>query len=208
MSILGNIFIIAAPSGVGKTSLINALVKSIDQAVISVSYTTRPKGRGEIHKEHYYFISEGEFQDMDKEGDFLEKATVYGHLYGTSKTFVKEQIEKGNDVFLDIDWQGMRSVKKMFPKAISIYLLPPSRQAVIDRLKHRKRDEQGVIDKRMQKIAEQASHCTEFDYIVINDDFEQAKSDLVLIVRSKRLKKEIQVEKYQSLLGSLLADKL
>lgn len=199
------LYIISAPSGGGKTSLMKAVVSKMDNLVVSVSYTTRPPRPGEIHGVNYYFVDKKTFEQMRDHGDFLEYAEVFGHFYGTSKSWVADQIQKNKDVILEIDWQGAEQTRKLFPKSsVSIFILPPSLDTLYDRLKQRKQDSAEVIQKRMAEAKSECTHFNQFDYIVINDDFDTAIADLESIIQATRLHCEPQCKKYQNLIKKIL----
>lgn len=199
----GKLYVIAAPSGTGKTTLVKALIESISGVVVSISHTTRPKRSAEQEGVNYYFVSEPEFQKMINEDKFLEYATVFNHLYGTSKQWVEETLLKGLDVILEIDWQGCQQIQRLFPDCVSIFILPPSRATLSERLHNRKQDTKEVIQQRLADIREAVSHIYEFDYIVMNDDFNQAINELRKIIEVGRLLQRRQTEKYASLLLEL-----
>ncbi|MDG1906349.1 MAG: guanylate kinase [Arenicella sp.] len=178
----GNLFIVSAPSGAGKTSLAKALIASSEFITMSVSHTTRTKRGGEVHGEDYFFVDQSEFQQMVEEGVFLEYAEVYGNYYGTSSLAVDEMLTKGLNVLLDIDWQGARRVRKKMPDAVSISVLPPSIEELERRLRSRGSDSEDVIQSRMQQALSEMAHCKESDFAVLNDDFNTALSELSLIV--------------------------
>ncbi|KPJ68136.1 MAG: guanylate kinase [Coxiella sp. DG_40] len=204
MKNIGTIYIIAAASGTGKTSLVKKLVEFFDNIVASVSYTTREKRSGECNGENYFFVGKEEFKHMISGGEFLEYAKVFGDYYGTSRNWVKNHINKGIDVILEIDWQGAQHVKKLLPNSISIFILPPSLQELRSRLETRKQDNATIIDRRLSAASEEISHCKDFDYIVVNDKFEDALADLRSIIRSQQLRKDVQLEKYCELLKKLM----
>lgn len=201
---LGNIFIVAAPSGGGKTSLVDRLTSSMENVAVSVSHTTRAKRPGEIEGEHYFFVSEDEFRRMVAQGEFIEYATVFGHQYGTSHAQIEARLNQGIDVVLDIDWQGALQIKRCFQNAVSIFILPPSCEALRQRLEGRRQDLPEVIDRRMQRAQDEMSHYTAFDFLVVNDTFECALADLRAIVLSYRLKLAYQKHKQRKLLSLLL----
>lgn len=178
----GKLFILSAPSGAGKTSLANALVENDPALEFSVSHTTRKPRPGEKHGTHYYFVSAEEFSAMVQLGQFLEHATVFGNSYGTSRAAVDAVLKRGHSVLLDIDWQGARSIKTRMPQAVSIFILPPSREALRERLVKRGQDSADVIERRMQQAVAEMSHYREFDHVVVNDSFEEALADLRAIV--------------------------
>ncbi len=178
----GNLFIFSAASGTGKTSLANALVESLPDLEFSISHTTRAPRPGEQHGVHYFFVSHREFEEMVAAGRFLEYAKVFDNYYGTSRAAMDNLLRQGKSVILDIDWQGARAVKQQMPQAVSIFILPPSRAALAERLFQRGQDAPEVIARRMAQALEEMSHYTEFDYVVVNDDFDAALQDLNAIV--------------------------
>lgn len=202
---LANLYVIAAPSGAGKTSLVKALIESTSNICVSVSHTTRPKRVNETENTNYYFVDEVEFESLIKANAFLEYAKVFEHYYGTTRTFVLEKLAQGIDVILEIDWQGAEQIKKTFPEAITIFIFPPSKNALIDRLKHRASDNEQTIKNRMAQAKNEMSHYHEFDYIVINDQFADALADLKIIIQSERLRQNYQQKKYRVLIDELLS---
>jgi len=205
----GDLFIITAPSGAGKTSLVNALLQQSENMALSVSHTTRPKRPGERHAIDYYFINDDEFRSLQSENAFLEHANVFGYHYGTSKNKVKEQLASDLDVILEIDWQGAEQIKQHFaqslaPKAISIFILPPSRDVLQERLHNRGQDSPEVIANRLSSAHTdmQQLRLQHFDYWVVNNDFQTALADLRAIVRSERLRKARQLHQLKPLLDS------
>ena len=204
MRMLGNLFIITAPSGAGKTSLVRALLAADSQIKLSISYTTRKPRPGEVDGVDYYFVDEAQFLHMLGEGDFLESAEVHGARYGTSQTRVDTALQASNDVVLEIDWQGAAQVRNLYPQAISIFILPPSMEALQQRLTNRGQDSGEVIARRFAAAREEMSHVGEFDYVTINDKFEVALEDLQAIVRSQRLKRDKQLLRHEVLLQDLL----
>ena len=200
----GILYIIAAPSGTGKTSLVKALIENINNLAVSVSHTTRLQRSGEEHGKHYYFISEQTFVDMIHVDAFLEYARVYDYYYGTSKESVLQLLATGTDVILEIDWQGAAQIRKLFPAAIGIFILPPSRDTLKSRLQERAQDPEKIINKRMAKAAEEISHYADFDFLVVNDDFNKALSDLQTIIHCQRLKTDRQANLHAQLLERLL----
>lgn len=198
-----NLFVISAPSGAGKTSLVRALIK-LNAIKISISYTTRPIRLGEKEGVDYFFVNEDRFQTMVKEGAFLEYAAIYGYHYGTAREWVLEQLKAGQDVLLEIDWQGARQVRQLFPPALTIFILPPSPYALRERLIKRRQDGRSIIDKRLAMAHEEITHYIEFDYLVVNDDFNQAVQSLVHIINAERLQREIQQKRLSGLLEELL----
>lgn len=199
----GNLFVVAAPSGAGKTTLVKALVDSVPNITVSVSHTTRPKRPNETHAIHYYFIEKTEFEKMIEHHDFLEYAMVFDHYYGTSKRWVEKIMSDGMDVILEIDWQGHQQIKRLFPSAISIFILPPSIKDLQNRLVKRNEDDALTIQKRLADAKETVSHLSEFDYILINDDFNRACADLRLIVEVSRLSGHRQIVKYARLINEI-----
>ncbi|WP_062264602.1 guanylate kinase [Endozoicomonas arenosclerae] len=187
MAIKGKLYIIAAPSGAGKTSLVKAMVQSTPHVKVSVSHTTRPIRPGETDGVNYHFTSKEIFLELMSRGQFLEHAEVFGNYYGTSEAWVREQLDTGEDVILEIDWQGAQQVRKLMPEAVSIFILPPSKEALRERLIGRGTDDMAVIDRRMNQAVDEMSHYAEFDYLVINDEFDLALRDLQTIIRSRRL---------------------
>jgi guanylate kinase len=181
----GTLFILSAPSGAGKTTLAKALVDASPDVAISVSHTTRPKRPGERDGIDYIFVSDAEFLASVEAGEFLEHAQVFGNRYGTSRAAVERLLQQGKDVILDIDWQGARAVKKAMPQAKSIFILPPSRDALAQRLAGRGQDSTAVIERRMRAAISEMEHCKEFDYQVVNDDFAAALADLKAIIAGK-----------------------
>ena len=179
---MANLFIIAAPSGCGKTSLVEALIKNAKNLYVSISHTTRPPRPDEVNGINYYFVSINEFEEMIKNNAFVEHATVFDNHYGSSTKLIKEKHDEGIDVILEIDWQGARQVKINMPNAISIFILPPSKEALLERLQQRAQDNDATINKRMSDANNQMQHFNEFDYLIINDDFNRALNDLNLII--------------------------
>lgn len=202
----GNLFILSAPSGAGKSSLINALLKKHADMKVSVSHTTRAPRPGEENGVHYHFASTDEFKALIAKDDFFEWAQVFDNYYGTSKQAIESQLDAGIDVFLDIDWQGARQVKAQIPDTATIFVAPPSKEELKRRLTQRGQDSAEVIAERMTKAVSEISHYHEFDFIVVNDDFEAALNELDAIVTTRRLRKEKQIIRYQSLFDNLLTD--
>jgi guanylate kinase len=198
----GTLYIIAAPSGGGKTSLLKQLLQVVDKLKLSISYTTRERRPGEEEGVNYFFIRTERFAKMIDENAFLEHALVFGHHYGTSKEWVTAALATGSDVILEIDWQGARQVSSQFQNCVSIFILPPSILSLEQRLRCRGRDEPAVIDKRMAQAQHEISHCHEFDYWVINEDFDSAVNDLATIICAQRLRAENQRHCVQELTAS------
>lgn len=199
----GTLYIVAAASGTGKTSLAKALATTIDNIKISISHTTRPRRSGEIPQQDYFFVDPPTFKNLIKHQEFLEYAKVFQHYYGTSRHWVEQQLNAGNDVILDIDWQGAKQVRTQIA-CVSIFLLPPSRQELRLRLEKRKREDVKIIANRLATASSEIAHCKEFDYIIVNDKFAQALNDLTTIVLSKRLQCELQTKKHATLIAELL----
>lgn len=198
------LYIISAPSGGGKTSLVRALLQSVDRIQVSVSHTTRPPRPGEQEGLHYRFIDQARFDEMAAAGEFLEYARVFGNCYGTSRSAVTDVLSRGTDVILEIDWQGARQVLSAMPEAVSIFILPPSVRDLEARLRSRAQDGDEVIARRMREAVAEMSHYREYRYLVINDDFEYALADLRAIIRANRLTAERQRERHRELLAGLL----
>ncbi len=182
----GKLFIIAAPSGAGKTSLVNAMLEADEQLALSVSHTTRKPRAGEKDGRQYHFIDEREFRELVEQGAFLEHALVFGNHYGTHAGALDRQLAGGLDVILEIDWQGAAQVRKIFPGCCSVFILPPSLEALRQRLSGRAQDSEQVIERRMREARQEISHWHEFDYLVVNEDFHAALEDLLAIVRHAR----------------------
>lgn len=203
--VLGSLFIVAAPSGGGKTSLVQQLVGSLQDIVVSISHTTRKKRPNEVDGVDYYFVDQTTFMQMVKDGAFLEHAEVFNHHYGTSEAQITTRLKKGIDVVLDIDWQGAQQIRHAFPDAVSIFILPPSLDILRQRLMNRQQDEQAIIADRMQRARDELSHYAEFDYLIVNDEFAKAADDLRSIVVAHRLHIRSQGERQRQLLSFLLS---
>lgn len=201
----GTLLIVAAPSGAGKTSLVRALVKSLPGIAVSVSHTTRLKRPQELEGIHYHFVDQAAFMAMVEADHFLEHAQVFDHHYGTARATVEDQLAQGMDVVLVIDWQGAAQVKQRMPDAVSIFILPPSRQALEQRLRARAQDSQETIARRMCAAVAEMRHYAEFDYLVVNDVFDEALNALKAIVLASRQRRIIQVQRHCELLRQLLA---
>ena len=199
----GTLFIVTAPSGAGKTSLVQALIEREQQLRVSVSHTTRAKRPGEEDGVNYHFVDEAAFMEMLRTGSFFESAQVYGNHYGTSQLWVNEQLEAGLDVILEIDWQGAVQVRNLDPKACSIFILPPSLKTLKIRLLNRAQDDAETIEKRMSEAVAEISHVAEANFVVINDDFDTALEDLCAIIRSCRLTMKYQETNQAALFASL-----
>jgi len=205
MSGTGTLYTVSAPSGAGKTSLVNALLARCDRLRVSVSHTTRPQRPGEQDGVNYHFVDESAFLGMLEQAAFLEHARVFGNLYGTSQAWVEEQLASGTDVILEIDWQGAEQVKRLLPATRAIFILPPSRQALEQRLTGRGQDDPAIIATRMAQAVEEMSHYIESDFLVVNNDFEQALAELEAIVVCQRLQTARQQDALTDLLRNLLS---
>ena len=199
----GNLFIVSAPSGAGNTSLVNALLASDEEIDLSVSYTSRPPRPGEANGKDYHFVSRETFLHMAEHGDFLESAEVYGNLYGTSQSWIKAEIASGRDILLEIDWQGATQVRSKFAGCISIFILPPSLQALEDRLNGRKQDSAEVIARRIASAKEDVAHVAEFDYVIINDKLDEALQQMKAVVVAAGLRRDRQIVRQQNLIDQL-----
>ena len=179
---MANLFIIAAPSGCGKTSLVKALLKNSKNLAVSVSHTTRKPRKGEIDGENYHFVSNETFEQMISNNDFLEYAEVFGNMYGTAKTNIYEKLDSNINIILEIDWQGARQVRQNMPEVISIFILPPSKNVLLERLTTRGQDDKATISERMENSEKEMSHYNEFDYLIINNQFDSALNNLKAII--------------------------
>ncbi len=201
----GRLFLISAPSGAGKTSLVARLIADDPRLHLSVSYTTRPRRPSERDGANYHFVDARTFDRMIEEGAFLEHAEVFGHRYGTSREWVTDHLRDGDDVILEIDWQGARQIRRALPEAISIFILPPSRSALLARLHERGEDDEATIERRTRAAREEIAHYAASDYLVVNDDFEVAAADLRAIVSAERLRTAVQRLRLAALIDELLA---
>lgn len=199
----GNLFIISAPSGAGKTSLVHALLATNPQIKLSVSYTTRAPREGEVDGVAYHFVSRETFLEMAERGEFLESAKVYGNFYGTSQNWISRENAGGRDILLEIDWQGASQVRRIFPHCISIFILPPSLEALEQRLKGRGTDSREIVDRRMAAVREDVAHVAEFDYVIINDDLNEALREFNAVVLAARLRAASQLPRHQTLINQL-----
>ena len=199
----GNLFIVSAPSGAGKTSLVSALLKSNRHIALSISYTTRAPRAGEVDGKDYHFVSREQFLEMAQKGDFLESAEVYGNLYGTSQSWIEKELVSGRDILLEIDWQGAEQVRRLMPHAISIFILPPSLSALETRLQGRGQDSPEVIARRMQAARDDISHVAEFDYVIINDKLDEALKQLDAVVIASGLHRDSQLTRHATLINQL-----
>ena len=202
--ISGNLFIITAASGAGKTSLVKALLAKEMRLRLSVSHTTRQPRPGEQDGVDYHFVNEEAFVAILEAGGFLESATVHRARYGTSERAVKDALAAGEDVILEIDWQGAAQVKQLFPQAVSIFILPPSIETLAQRLKNRAQDSEAVITERLAAAREEMRHLVAFDYVTINDQFDLAVQDLIAIIQAQRLKTDTQLKRHSALIQTLI----
>lgn len=199
----GTLFVISAPSGAGKTSLVAEMLRQDSQLGVSVSHTTRPMREGEQDGVNYHFVGRDAFEAMIARGEFLEHADVFGNYYGTSHVWVRETLAEGQDVILEIDWQGAEQVRRLIPECVSIFIVPPSAETLRQRLVGRGTDAPEVIERRLSEAEEECRHAAEFDYLVVNDDFDVALADLLAITRSQRLKMQVQHLRHGALLAGL-----
>jgi guanylate kinase len=200
----GTLFIVSAPSGAGKTSLVRELIESLDGIQVSVSHTTRERREGEVDGVNYHFVDVPSFEAMVEQGDFFEYARVFDNYYGTSRSAVQAMLAAGQDVILEIDWQGARQVRQQLPDAVSVFILPPSREELERRLAGRGTDEHAIIARRMRDAVDEMTHHDEYDYLVINDDFTTALRELQSLVIARRLTLERVTEHHAPLLAALL----
>jgi guanylate kinase len=200
---LGTLFVVSAPSGAGKTSLVGAALEADQDLTVSVSHTTRPMRPGEEDGVNYHFVTEQQFLALMGEGVFLEHAQVFDNYYGTSGRWVDEQLESGRDVILEIDWQGAQQIRRLRPDAVSVFIVPPSREALRERLVGRGQDSNDVIERRLREAAEECSHVAEFDYLVVNEDFERALRELLSVFRAQRQRITRQSQRHGELLAAL-----
>lgn len=200
----GNLFVVSAPSGTGKSSLVNAVLAREPNIALSISFTSRDPRPNERHDQHYHFISVERFREMIEAGDFFEHALVHGDYKGTARQSVEPMLAAGRDVLLEIDWQGARQVREKLSDCVTIFILPPSRAELESRLRTRAQDSEQTILRRLADSRGELQHAHEFDYIVINRDFDHAVDDLLAIVRAQRLKSKVQLQRHNGLLASLL----
>ncbi len=200
----GTLYIVAAPSGAGKSSLVNALLERERGIVLSISHTTRPPRPGDVDGEHYHFVNRGVFERLIADHAFLEHAEVFGNLYGTSRAVVEPLLAQGRDVLLEIDWQGARQVRKVMPDCVSIFILPPSREELERRLRTRAADSAVTIARRLAESREEIAHVDDFDYVVVNDEFADALAELRAIVTTRRLRRAAQTARHAALIADLL----
>ena len=202
----GTLFIVAAPSGAGKSSIVNAVLAGTPGIALSISYTSRAPRPGERHAQHYHFVDKAEFERMVAAGDFFEHALVHGDYKGTARQSVEPQLAAGQDVLLEIDWQGARQVKAKVPDALGVFILPPSRQALEQRMRSRGQDSEEVIARRLAAAREEMSHFDEFDFLIVNDDFDTAVRDMQAIFLGSRQRRHLQQQRHADLIGALLRD--
>lgn len=200
----GTLYIISAASGAGKTTLVSAVLERVDDLEVSVSHTTRAPREGEVDGVNYHFVDKDTFEAMVEDSEFIEYATVFGNMYGTSRQHIQEQLLKGKDVILEIDWQGARQIRQLMPDCRSVYIVPPSTEALRERLTSRGKDDEDIITRRMHEAISEMSHYVEFDYLIINDDFDEARDNLAAIIRGNRMLHEHQQQKHADLLARLL----
>ncbi|KAF0811981.1 Guanylate kinase [Andreprevotia sp. IGB-42] len=199
----GNVFVVTAPSGAGKTTLVAALLAADQNVQLSISFTTRAPRSGELDGKDYHFVGRPEFERMINSGELLEHAEVYGNYYGTSQVWINEVIENGRDILLEIDWQGAQQVRRLFPQSIGLFVLPPSVDVLETRLRNRGKDDEATIARRMSAAREEISHVDEFDYVIVNEHIDEAVRDIVSIVRAERLKLPRQSTRHVDLISSL-----
>ena len=202
----GTLYIVAAPSGAGKSSIVNACLARDPNICLSISFTSRAPRPGEHHAEHYNFISADEFQRMIGAGDFFEHAQVHGDWKGTARQSVEPQLAAGRDVLLEIDWQGARQVREQMPDAVSVFILPPSRAALLERMRKRGQDSEQVMTRRLAAAHEEMSHYDEFDYLIVNEHFHTAVDEMCAIFAASRLRREAQAARHAALIAGLLAE--
>lgn len=201
----GTLYVISAPSGAGKTSLVGEMIKADERLGVSVSHTTRPMRQGEQDGVNYHFVSREAFEAMILQDQFLEHADVFGNYYGTSQVWVEQTLAQGRDVILEIDWQGAMQVRRLLPDCVSIFIVPPSAAVLRERLTGRGTDAPEVVERRLSEAAEECRHALEFDYLVVNDDFSEALGQLLSIVTTQRLRMDRQERRHASLLSELMA---
>jgi len=201
----GRLYIVSAPSGAGKTSLVSVLLEADSQVEVSISHTTRAARPGEQDGVNYHFVSVEDFEAIVASDDFLEHAKVFGNYYGTSRVWLEQRLSSGKDVILEIDWQGAQQVRTLMPEALSIFILPPSKVALRSRLEGRGQDSEEVIARRMSEAESESSHFDEYDYLIVNDQFELARQELCAIFTANRLEANRQAVKYKEVLADLLS---
>ncbi|SDW92462.1 guanylate kinase [Marinobacter mobilis] len=199
----GTLYVISAPSGAGKTSLVAEMLKRDPVLGLSISHTTRPARPGEQDGVNYHFVSRDAFEAMIAQNDFLEYADVFGNYYGTSQRWVEQALARGEDVILEIDWQGAAQVRRLMPECVGIFILPPSPEELRRRLTGRGTDADDVVERRLREAAEECSHAQEFDYLVVNDQFEVALKELLAVVAAQRVRTAVQQQRHATLLSRL-----
>jgi len=202
----GTLFIVSAASGTGKTTLVKALLENCTNLSVSISHTTRPIRAGELNGVHYHFLDKTTFINRIGEGEFLEHAEVFGNYYGTARSTVETALSQDRDIILEIDWQGAQQIRHLYPQAVSIFIIPPSRDALRQRLQNRGQDSAEIINQRLSGAIADISHFVEFDYVVINDDFDIALEELRSIVQAARLRQSVQVIRHLTRIESLLSE--
>ena len=200
----GTLYIISAASGAGKTTLVSAVLEQVADLEVSVSHTTRAPREGEVDGVNYHFVDKDTFEAMVENSEFIENAAVFGNMYGTSRQHIQEQLLKGKDVILEIDWQGARQIRQLISDCKSVYIVPPSTEALRERLTSRGQDDESIISRRMHEAISEMSHYVEFDYLIINDDFDEARDNLAAIIKGNRMLHEHQQQKHADLLARLL----
>lgn len=207
MDVTGNLYVISAPSGAGKTSLVKELLRRNADLRVAISHTTRPQRSGEVDGVNYHFVSQREFVRMQQEDLFIEQADIFGFRYGTSKESIQQILARGNEIILEIDWQGAGQIRRFMPKSITIFVLPPSKDALRNRLTSRGQDEKNIIDQRMNAAIDEMSHFEEFDYLIVNDDFKSAMLDLEKVIKGEpaHLSLKCQQKKLHNLINELLS---
>ncbi len=200
----GTLYIVAAPSGAGKSSLVNTVLAKEPGIALSISFTSRPPRPGERHAQHYHFVDKAEFERMIAAGDFFEHALVHGDYKGTARQSVEPQLAAGKDVLLEIDWQGARQVREKMPDCVSVFILPPSVDALQQRMRNRGQDTEAVINKRLSAAREEMSHVGEFDFVIVNENFDAAAAELRAIFVAQRLRQPAQAQRHDDLIRVLL----
>ena len=200
----GTLFIVAAPSGAGKSSIVNACLARDPNIALSISFTSRAPRPGERHAQHYHFVGTDEFQRMIDAGDFFEHALVHGDLKGTARQSVEPQLAAGRDVLLEIDWQGARQVREKVPDAVGIFILPPSREALEERMRKRGQDSEDTIARCLAAAREEMSHYHEFDYVIVNEIFDTAVAEMCSIFTASRLRRDAQAQRHSGMIEGLL----
>lgn len=201
----GSLIVVSAPSGAGKSSLVKALIESMPNVEVAVSHTTRRPRPGEVDGVHYHFIDKARFEQMAAENAFVEHAQVFDNFYGTARSSLIGPLEQGRDLILEIDWQGARQIRQQFPDCVTLFVAPPGLEQLRQRLIGRGQDDVAVIERRMRDARNEMSHVHEFDYLVINDDFDEALAEMQSLVRALRLRQQLQVRRHTELMNSLLS---